>query len=78
MVLRRKIENVSSLVKNIELQKEQPDLKISTPKLRYNESRYSEFLDIVNKCQLPYLLRKSRYSEQKGPDKIVRYTEVWV
>ena len=22
------------------------------PKLRYNESRYSEFRDIVNKCQL--------------------------
>ena len=27
------------------------------PKLRYNESRYSEFRDIVNKCQLPLLLK---------------------
>ena len=36
---------------------------IYTPKLRYNESRYSEFRDIVNKCQLPLLLTKSRYSE---------------
>ena len=36
---------------------------VSTPKLRYNESRYSEFRDIVNKCQLPLLLTKSRYSE---------------
>ena len=33
------------------------------PKLRYNESRYSEFRDIVNKCQLPLLLTKSQYSE---------------
>jgi len=30
---------------------------IITPKLRYNESRYSEFRDIVNKCQLPLLLK---------------------
>ena len=30
---------------------------IYTPKLRYNESRYSEFRDIVNKCQLPLLLK---------------------
>ena len=35
----------------------------STPKLRYNESWYSEFCEIVNKCQLPLLLTKSRYSE---------------
>ena len=53
------------------------------PKLRYNESRYSEFRDIVNKCQLPLLLKShdivnSRYSEQKEPDTIVRYIEVWV
>ena len=34
-----------------------------TPKLRYNESWYSEFREIVNKCQLPLLLTKSRYSE---------------
>ena len=33
------------------------------PKLRYNESRYSEFRDIVNKCQLPLLLTKSQYSK---------------
>ena len=26
---------------------------VGTPKLRYNESRYSEIRDIVNKCQLP-------------------------
>ena len=35
----------------------------NTPKLRYNESWYSEFREIVNKCQLPLLLTKSRYSE---------------
>ena len=28
-----------------------------TPKLRYNESSYSEFHDIVNKSQLPLLAR---------------------
>ena len=26
---------------------------VGTPKLRYNESRYSEIRDIVNKSQLP-------------------------
>ena len=26
---------------------------LTTPKLRYYESRYSEIRDIVNKCQLP-------------------------
>ena len=35
----------------------------NTPKLRYNESQYSEFRDILNKCQLPLLLTKSWYSE---------------
>ena len=34
-----------------------------TPKLRNNESSYSEFHDIVNKSQLPLLLTKSGYSE---------------
>ena len=36
---------------NESIQKE--EICESTPKLRYNESRYSEIRDIVNKCQLP-------------------------
>ena len=39
------------------------NIYIYTPKLRYNESQYSEFCDLVNKCQLPVLLTKSRYSK---------------
>jgi len=42
---------------NITVQKTEnvthPYSKLSTPKLRYYESRYSEIRDIVNKCQLP-------------------------
>ena len=51
---------------------------IHTLKPRYSEPQYSEFRDIVNKSQLPFLgftkhITFDRYSEQKGSDKFVRY-----
>ena len=43
-------------------------------KSRYNEPRYSEFRNIVNKTL--HFNSELFYSEQKGYDKIVRYIEV--
>ena len=48
---------------------------VCTLKPRYNEPRYSEFRDMVNKTQLPFL-GCTKYSEQKGSEELVRYIEV--
>ena len=43
---------------------------LHTPKLRYNESRYSEFRDIVNECQLYSVLLDLANNNICNPPKV--------